>query len=248
MQETYRKLNTLLYYRWRKAWKFYFVLFSLFILSCSFLLYQKGTTLGWVRYEVYYGQRSCVILFFITLILCVAYSLFSLLHMQRDVNQMHRYLILPHARFTIVISNVCMNICAIALLLMIHYFIYYFGFRYYVSFASFYDIANGFILSIARSEFLRYLFPLTIPQWLILLSSIVMLATIPVYLGVFHHDIMRCFIGGLMMMIIVYVWVFPAGLEMDFMRIVQMCLLISMLFLLYIDIRKAITNNVAGGV
>lgn len=247
MQKTYDKLNTLLYYRWRKAWKFYLILFTLFMLSCSFLLCQKGNILGWIRYEVYYAQRACVIIFFIVLILCIAYSLFSLLQMQRDVNQMHRYLILPHTRITIVISDVCMNICAIALLLLLHYLIYYFGFRYYVSFASFYDIANGFALSIARSEFLRYLFPLTIPQWLILLSSIVMLSTIPVYLGVFHHDLMRCFLGIFMMIIIVYVWVFPAGLELDSMRMVQMCLLFGMLILVFIDIRKAIRMNVAGG-
>ncbi|MCG4878252.1 hypothetical protein L0N00_17625, partial [Eggerthella lenta] len=66
-----------------------------------------------------------------------------------------------------------MNISAIVFLLLLQYAVYYIGYCYYMTLAPFYNLKNGFYLSIVRSDMLKYLFPLTITQLLIIACCIV---------------------------------------------------------------------------
>lgn len=244
---SYSKLNALLFYRWRKSWKVFIPIYVVFTLLSVFFLFRNGSPIGWVRYEVYYEMRPCTMLFLIALAILIGYSLITLIWMQKDVNQIHRYLLLPKARMMIVMSEVMMNMMAIAVLLYLHYLLYYIGYRHYMTLAPFYEIANGLILSIIRSSFVRCLFPLTIPQWCILITSMIMISCIPAYIGLFHHDRIRCIMAAFMSCIVIYVWLFPAGLEMNMMRIVQIGLLIASLIVIVLDTQKAMLKNVAGG-
>ena len=113
----------------------------------------------------------------------IVYQVATLLYMQLRSNALHRYLILPQSRVPFMLSELLMNISAIVILLLLQYAVYYIGYRYYMTLAPFYNLKNGSYLSIVRSGMLKYLFPLTITQLLIIVSSIVTVSAMTVYLG-----------------------------------------------------------------
>lgn len=53
MTKEFENLNLLLFYRWKRSYKFYGIVFALYLAFCLFALLMKGEQLGWVRYEVY---------------------------------------------------------------------------------------------------------------------------------------------------------------------------------------------------
>ena len=56
MTKEFENLNLLLFYRWKRSYKFYGIVFALYLAFCLFALLMKGEQLGWVRYEVYFGS------------------------------------------------------------------------------------------------------------------------------------------------------------------------------------------------
>ena len=72
MTKEFENLNLLLFYRWKRSYKFYGIVFALYLAFCLFALLMKGEQLGWVRYEVYFGSRPCLLLFLAALSVVIA--------------------------------------------------------------------------------------------------------------------------------------------------------------------------------
>ena len=98
MTKEFENLNLLLFYRWKRSYKFYGIVFALYLAFCLFALLMKGEQLGWVRYEVYFGSRPCLLLFLAALSVVIVYQVATILYMQLRSNALHRYLILPQSR------------------------------------------------------------------------------------------------------------------------------------------------------
>lgn len=82
MTKEFENLNLLLFYRWKRSYKFYGIVFALYLAFCLFALLMKGEQLGWVRYEVYFGSRPCLLLFLAALSVVIVYQVATLLYMQ----------------------------------------------------------------------------------------------------------------------------------------------------------------------
>ena len=74
MTKEFENLNLLLFYRWKRSYKFYGIVFALYLAFCLFSLLIKGEQIGWVRYEVYFGSRPCLLLFLVALCVVIAYG------------------------------------------------------------------------------------------------------------------------------------------------------------------------------
>lgn len=247
MTREFENLNLLLYYRWKRSWKFYGIVFAIYLITCLGLLFMKGEQIGWVRYEVYFGSRPCLIMFLIAFSVLVVYGVATLLYMQLRSNALHRYLILPRSRVAFMLSELLMNISAIVLLLLLQYAVYYIGYRYYMTLAPFYNLKNGFYLSIVRSDMLKYLFPLTITQLLIIACSIVTVSAMTVYLGVYYRKLQSYLLFIAAFGCILYVWGIPYGIQFCLQRGIQLALMLLIASVMALRFRYAMLQNQYGG-
>lgn len=247
MTREFENLNLLLFYRWKRSYKFYGIIFAVYFVVSMIFLLLKGEQIGWVRYEVYYGTRPCLILFLITLCITIVYGVATLLYMQLRSNAMHRYLILPQSRVPFMLSELFMNISAIVCLLLLQYAVYYIGYRYYMTLAPFYNLENGFYLSIIRSGMLKYLFPLTITQLLIIVSSIVSVSALIVYLGVYYQRLQSYVQCIPALAVFLYVWGTPYGIQFDVQRGLQLILILVLAAVTALSFRSSMLRNQYGG-
>ena len=247
MKESYQHLNLLLYYRWKRSYKFYGIIYLIFTLLSAFFLYHKGNPIGWVRYEVYFGSRPCLMLFFLTLGILVVYGIATLWYMQLKSNALHRYLLLPKARMAFMVSEFLMNVTAILCLLLLQYAIYYMGYRYYMTLAPFYNIQNSYYLSIVRSSLFKYLFPLTLIQLCIILASLFTISAVSVYVGIFYQKGRSYLLLAASMIVIGYVWYYPVGIQFDIQRGLQAALLLVVMLLVGYCFHKSMKHNTYGG-
>ena len=160
MTKEFENLNLLLFYRWKRSYKFYGIVFALYLAFCLFALLMKGEQLGWVRYEVYFGSRPCLLLFLAALSVVIVYQVATLLYMQLRSNALHRYLILPQSRVPFMLSELLMNISAIVILLLLQYAVYYIGYRYYMTLAPLYNLKNGFLFIHCQKRHAEILVPI----------------------------------------------------------------------------------------
>lgn len=237
------RLNLSFFYRWIKSYKFYSVIFILYFLSCMFFLLVKGKRVGWIRYEIYYDLRPCIYIFSIALIVIILYGIATLLYMQMKSNAFYRHMILPQSRVTFIISEILMNMSAICLLLILQFLVYYIGYHYYTTLDASFNLENGFYLSITRGSTIRYLFPLTITQLCILISSILMSSTLIVYIGTFSHKIKSYALLLLGIGALIYAWAYPFGLSFSVQRMIQLVLILFMLALTVYCFHKALRKN-----
>lgn len=247
MTKEFENLNLLLFYRWKRSYKFYGIVFALYLAFCLFALLMKGEQLGWVRYEVYFGSRPCLLLFLAALSVVIVYQVATLLYMQLRSNALHRYLILPQSRVPFMLSELLMNISAIVILLLLQYAVYYIGYRYYMTLAPFYNLKNGFYLSIVRSGMLKYLFPLTITQLLIIVSSIVTVSAMTVYLGVYYQRLQSYILCIANIAGVLFVWGMPSGIQFDVQRGMQLALMMVLAGLMVLSFRNSMNRNQYGG-
>lgn len=241
MNRNDEKLSLLLFYRWKRSYKFYSILFLLYLLGCSPLLYIGNHTM--VRYETFYDSKGCQMIFYIVLTMIICYSIGSLLELQRKSNAFARYMLLPKARTKFILSEVIVTISMILLLLSLQAAIYYVGFRNYVSYATFYDVTNGWYLAIARNVFMSHFLPLTLTQLCILFMSVVTLSTLSVYLGIFFHKRTTLGIVAVSILVFLYVWQYPVGLSFSLMRGFQLCLMILVFIACIFCFRYQLKHN-----
>lgn len=140
-----------------------------------------------------------------------------------------------------------MNISAIVILLLLQYVVYYIGYRYYMTLAPFYNLKNGFYLSIVRSGMLKYLFPLTITQLLIIVSSIVTVSAMTVYLGVYYQRLQSYILCIANIAGVLFVWGMPSGIQFDVQRGMQLALMLVLDGLMVLSFRNSMNRNQYGG-
>lgn len=246
MVKQQEKLSLLLFYRWKQSYKFYGILYLLYLLGCTPLLYT-GSDEVWPRYETFFDGSSPAGAFLIALVCIVCYGIATLLVMQRKSNGLSRYMILPKSRVSFVISEIMMNMTAILLLLLLQAAVFYLGFRYYVSMATFYDVDHGLYLAISRNAFMRTCIPLTLTQLFILLSSIVTLSSLSVYLGLFFHKSTTLGVTIISLFVYLYVWLYPAGLSFSLERVLQLLLMMVLFVGILWCFQYQMKRNAYGG-
>ena len=113
--------------------------------------------------------------------------------------------------------------------------------------APFYNLKNGFYLSIVRSGMLKYLFPLTITQLLIIVSSIVTVSAMTVYLGVYYQRLQSYILCIANIAGVLFVWGMPSGLQFDVQRGMQLALMLVLAGLMVLSFRNSMNRNQYGG-
>lgn len=248
MTESYQHLNLLLYYRWKRSYKFYGIVYLLFLLLSAFFLYNKGNPIGWVRYEIYFGGRPCLMLFLVSLCIVVVYGIATLWHMQLKSNALHRYLLLPKSRIAFMVSEFMMNVSAILCLLLLQYGVFYLGYRYYMTLVPAYPMHNGLYLSMVRSpQLFKYLLPLTITQTCVILASVMTIAAVSVYLGIFYQKVQSYLLLAVSLAVLTYVWCYPVGIQFEVQRGLQLVLLVAVTLLIGYCFQSSMKGNTYGG-
>ena len=113
--------------------------------------------------------------------------------------------------------------------------------------APFYNLKNGFYLSIVRSGMLKYLFPLTITQLLIIVSSIVTVSAMTVYLGVYYQRLQSYILCIANIAIFLFVWGMPSGIQFGVQRGMQLALMLVLAGLMALRFRNSMIRNQYGG-